>query len=83
MRIDAYRLLEHVLGQTSSELIANDSATLSEKERERLVKAVEKRRSGVPIAYITGRSGFFGAMYDVNEDVLIPRPETEHLVEAA
>jgi len=82
-RADAYRLLEDVLDRNPSWLIANEHETLTESACHRFVGTVERRRGGEPIAYITGQSGFFGATYDVNRDVLVPRPETEHLVEAA
>ncbi|MBV9148450.1 MAG: peptide chain release factor N(5)-glutamine methyltransferase [Candidatus Eremiobacteraeota bacterium] len=82
-RADAYRLLENFVDCNSAWLIANQHEALSESARRCFVAAVERRRSGEPVAYITGRSGFFGASYDVNADVLVPRPETEHLVEAA
>lgn len=46
-------------------------------------KAVQKRRRGVPLAYITGRASFYGRSFAVTQDTLIPRPETERLVEEA
>ena len=48
-----------------------------------LAKAVERRLAGAPIAYITGEVGFFGRTFGVDDRVLVPRPETEHVVEAA
>jgi release factor glutamine methyltransferase len=44
---------------------------------------VAERGRGVPIAYLTGSAGFYGRLFDVTRDVLVPRPETEHLVESA
>jgi len=82
-RADAYRLLQHALQCSAASLIANDTDALSETALDAFHRQVEERRAGVPIAYIVGNSGFFGATYAVNADVLIPRPETELLVEAA
>lgn len=55
-----------------------DSATIRQFER-----LIERRLAGEPIAYLTGTREFFGRSFKVSEAVLIPRPETEHLVETA
>ena len=82
-RTDAHRLLSHVTDREPSWFMANDAQALSSHDLRRYSALVWERRSGVPIAYIIGSSGFFGATYAVDPNVLVPRPETEHLVEAA
>lgn len=82
-RRDAALLLGFVLNRERAFLIANDDHDLSGEEIELFFELIERRASGEPIQYITGRQEFFGLEFEVNEDVLIPRPETEILVEAA
>ena len=82
-RRDAALLLGFVLNRERAFLIANDDRDLRDEEIERFFEFIERRASGEPIQYITGRQEFFGLEFEVNEDVLIPRPETEILVEAA
>jgi release factor glutamine methyltransferase len=82
-RRDAALLLGFVLNRERAFLIANDDRNLSDEEIERFFELIERRVSGEPIQYITGRQEFFGLEFEVNENVLIPRPETEILVEAA
>ena len=76
-------LLEHVLGWRRTELITRD-AELLEDESVAAFEALEKRRmAGEPIAQLVGSREFFGLQFEVTPDVLIPRPETELLVETA
>jgi len=82
-RRDAALLLGFVLNRDRAFLIANDDCDLSDEEIERFFELIERRALGEPIQYITGRQEFFGLEFEVNENVLIPRPETEILVEAA
>ena len=82
-RRDAALLLGFVLNRERAFLIANDDRDLSDEETEPFFELIERRASGEPIQYITGRQEFFGLEFEVNENVLIPRPETEILVEAA
>jgi release factor glutamine methyltransferase len=82
-RLDAALLLEHVTGAARESFIADASRVLSDGERTTLVAAVERRLAGTPVAYIVGSAGFYGHLFAVDERVLVPRPETEHLVDAA
>jgi len=76
-------LLEHVLGWRRTELITRD-AELLEDESVAAFEALAKRRvAGEPIAQLVGSREFFGLQFEVTPDVLIPRPETELLVETA
>jgi release factor glutamine methyltransferase len=82
-RLDAALLLEHVTGAARESFITDVARVLSEGERIALAAAVERRLAGMPVAYIIGSAGFYGHLFAVDERVLVPRPETEHLVDAA
>lgn len=79
-RVDAEWLLAHVLGGTRSDLYAGDRA-LSGEELGRFRSLVERRRNREPLAYVLGEWGFRRLRLSVDARVLIPRPETEILVE--
>jgi release factor glutamine methyltransferase len=79
----AETLLMHVLGCERVMLYAHPERELSADEWSRFHAAVEERAAGKPLQYITGHQEFFGLDFRVSPAVLIPRPETEHLVEAA
>ena len=81
-RLDATLLLEYVLDAPRENFNAASDRILSPHERAGLAGAVERRLAGLPIAYITGEVGFYGRTFSVDERVLVPRPETEHVVEA-
>ena len=78
---DARYLCEASLGKSYATLIANQHQTVDRDQFELLVKAVEKRLEGEPIAYIVGSQGFWRYIFRVTPATLIPRPETETLVE--
>jgi release factor glutamine methyltransferase len=82
-RLDATLLLEYVTDEPRESFITDGNRELTGPETTGLAKAVERRLAGLPIAYITGEAGFFGRTFGVDERVLVPRPETEHVVEAA
>ena len=79
-RVDAEWLLAHVLDGTRTDLYAGDRA-LSGEELRRLRSLVERRRKREPLAYVLGEWGFRRLTLSVDPRVLIPRPETEILVE--
>jgi release factor glutamine methyltransferase len=82
-RMAAETLLMHVLGCDRAYLHAHPERELEALEAERFDDVVARRASGVPLQYITGHQEFYGLEFMVTPAVLIPRPETEHLVEAA
>ena len=82
-RTDARRLLAHVLDRDTPWLIAHDREKLSPVHCTQFTEAVNLRRQGVPFAHISGTAGFFGHTYCITANVLVPRRETEHLVERA
>ena len=76
-------LLCHALGLTRVGLITQSERTVTDAEAAALAALVERRLHGEPIAYIVGRREFFGLDFRVTNAVLIPRPDTELLVELA
>jgi release factor glutamine methyltransferase len=82
-RLDAELLLGHVLGIDRAGLIASHDAPVGPERAADFEAAVERRRTGEPVAYIRGIKEFFGLAFSVDRRALIPRPETERLVEIA
>lgn len=82
-RRDAELIAELTLWKSRAWLIAHDDAPVHAPERERFNALVEQRAGGVPMAYLAGTREFYGRKFRVGPAVLIPRPETEHLVEWA
>jgi release factor glutamine methyltransferase len=82
-RMAAEALLMHVLDRDRAFLHAHPEYELTPSEAKQFEEAVAKRASGIPLQYITGHQEFCGLDYIVTPAVLIPRPETEHLVESA
>ena len=79
--IDAEIILEFVTGKSREFLLAHPKYELSKDQKKVYGICVDRRKSHIPIAYITGHKEFFGLDFFVTPDVLIPRPETEMLVE--
>jgi release factor glutamine methyltransferase len=82
-RLDAELLLGEALGFDRIKLIMEAERVLAEAELSRYRGLIKRRRSGEPIAYILGRREFFALPFRVDRRVLIPRPDTEVLVETA
>lgn len=82
-RREASSLLSHITGQDRTFLISHGEDLLDERELRLFVAAITRRAAGEPAQYITGVQDFYGRSFRVTPDVLIPRPETELLVEAA
>lgn len=80
-RLDAQLMLAHLLGQPRSWLIAHDDVTLSPAQSTVYAQWLKRRRAGEPLAYLLGQTEFCGLVLQVAPQVLIPRPETELLVE--
>jgi release factor glutamine methyltransferase len=78
---DAEFLLMHVLGKDRAWMLAYWKDEIGTDASIPYHSAIERRRSGEPIQYITGEAEFFGLPFRVTRAVLIPRPETEHVVE--
>ena len=82
-RVDATVIMSEVLGVNRAWIAANPMRILTESEDARIDMLAAQRALGRPIAYLLERREFYGRSLAVNADVLIPRPETETLVEAA
>ncbi|MEP7284549.1 MAG: peptide chain release factor N(5)-glutamine methyltransferase [Chloroflexota bacterium] len=83
-RQDAQTILGHVMGDKPREvLIAHPEYPVSDSELHVFEKLLTLRKHGMPLAYIVGQRAFYDRTFRINPQVLIPRPETEHVVEAA
>lgn len=80
-RRDAGSLLAHLLNRDRAFLIAHAGDALNEEQFEVFQSLIERRAAGEPLQYITGHQEFFKLDFEVTPDVLIPRPETELIVE--
>jgi release factor glutamine methyltransferase len=81
--LDAQLLLGHVLGRSRAWLMAHPETPLPQASLVEFERALARRAGGEPLAYITGRREFWSMELQVSADVLVPRPETELLVERA
>ena len=81
--LDGLVLLSHITNLPKSHLLAQLDIQLSPEEFTQLETALEQIRSGIPLPYVLGQWEFFQLQFNINSDVLIPRPETEGLVERA
>jgi release factor glutamine methyltransferase len=82
-RREAASLLGHVLGCTHTYLLTHPERLLTTQQSQELRALTQRRAGGEPFAYITGEREFYGLAFEVTPDVLIPRPETELLVDKA
>ena len=80
-RLEARMLLEHVLQKPREWLLAHDTDPIPEEQATQFLTLAAQRRQGTPMAYLVGAREFMGLRFEVSRDVLIPRPETELLVE--
>ncbi len=82
-RLDAQVLVAHLLGAPRTWVLIHPEARLSPAQTEALGRSLERLRRGEPLPYVLGEWEFYGLQFEVSPAVLIPRPESEHLVEAA
>ncbi|MEE8367798.1 MAG: peptide chain release factor N(5)-glutamine methyltransferase [Thermoanaerobaculia bacterium] len=80
---EANLLLGHILGLDEAQLLAHDSEPLAPAAELEFARLLERRLLGEPVAYLVGTKEFYGYTFQVDRRVLIPRPETEHLIGAA
>ncbi len=82
-RLDAEVLLSHILRQPVTFLLAHDETEIGWWKLWRYRRFIAKRKEGMPVAYLTGHKEFYFLDFEVNSSVLVPRPDTEILTEAA
>ena len=82
-RLDAEVLLSYVLNKPTTFLLSNDDSEAGFLELLKYKKLIKKRKEGVPVAYLMSSKEFYGLEFKVNKNVLIPRPDTEILVDNA
>ena len=82
-RLELRILVQHVMQLSHVQLLTQSERTLTDEEAAHLSELVARRIAGEPVAYLIGEREFFGLPFAVNASVLIPRPETELLVELA
>ena len=82
-KIDALVLLQHATGKSRTQILAFDDTEIDEKVRLKLTALLDRRLKGEPIAYILGEKEFWSLPLNVSKGTLIPRPDTEILVENA
>lgn len=80
---EAGLLLGQVLGLSEAQILARDREEVPAAAAERFQELLERRLTGEPVAYLFGEREFYGRDFRVDSRVLIPRPETEHIIEAA
>ncbi|HSL28361.1 MAG TPA: hypothetical protein VK900_04100, partial [Anaerolineales bacterium] len=81
--LDASVLLANITNRSRTWVIAHPELSLNSQAREELDRNLQRLEDGEPLPYVLGRWEFFGLEFEVTPDVLIPRPETELLVQRA
>jgi release factor glutamine methyltransferase len=81
-RLDCLILLEDMLGHDRARILAHPEMTISDVDLATLNTYITQRKKHIPLAYIRGKASFYGRTFTVNKDVLVPRPETETLIDA-
>lgn len=81
--LDCRLLLQHVFDCSATWLLAHDDTLLTESQYNQFMQLIKARQTQKPIAYLIGECEFWGLSLQVNESVLVPRPDTETLVETA
>lgn len=80
-RLDALILMEEVLDTDRAQLLAHPELELTHEQYSELESQLKRRRQHEPLAYIRGKTEFYGRTFTVNEHVLVPRPESEDMIE--
>ncbi len=81
--LDIQVLLAHIMGKTRTWILSHPDARLTKEQGENLQAAIKRLELGEPLPYVLGRWEFYGLDFTITSDVLIPRPETELLIDQA
>ena len=82
-QLDAQVLMAHIINKPRIWVMAHSEYAIRKEKQDQLENALIKMEAGEPLPYVLGKWEFFGLEFDITKDVLIPRPETEMLVEKA
>jgi release factor glutamine methyltransferase len=82
-RADAFALLAHCLQRNKAWLIAHDNEQIPAAQKEHFLALISRKKAGEPVAYLTGKKEFYGRDFFCTPATLVPRPETELLVDLA
>ena len=82
-KLDAWYLMEHVTGMSKATYLAHTTDTLEKEQEEKYLEYINQRAKRIPLQHLTGVQEFMGFEFIVNEHVLVPRQDTEILVEEA
>lgn len=82
-KVDVHLILQSITGKSKSQILAFSETELDEQTLEKLTALLQRRATGEPMAYILGETDFWSLNLEVSKDTLIPRPDTEVLVEQA
>ena len=80
-KIEAEEILMHVLGVSKSKIYTNLSISMTEDEHYQITRILNKRKSDIPLSYVLKKHSFYNHEFFVDENVLIPRPETENIID--
>lgn len=83
VKVDVHLILQSITGKSKSQILAFSETELDEQTLEKLTALLQRRATGEPMAYILGETDFWSLNLEVSKDTLIPRPDTEVLVEQA
>lgn len=78
---DAEQIIEHVLGASRSQIYTNVKRNISEEEYNDILKLAKQRTTGIPLPYVLGFAYFYSKKFYLSQEVVIPRPDTETLIE--
>ncbi|MDO5716718.1 MAG: peptide chain release factor N(5)-glutamine methyltransferase [Tissierellia bacterium] len=79
--LEARWFIQDILGVSLADICFKRDMMVQKRDAEKFISAIEKRKSGIPYAYVVGKKEFYGYEFIVNEHTLIPRPETERMID--
>ena len=80
-KIEAEEIFMHVLGINKSKIYTNISISMTKDEHDQISRILKKRKSDIPLSYVLKKHSFYNHEFFVDENVLIPRPETENIID--